>query len=77
MKRLVLILILISCVAGCVPSEAVNPYPNGTPEYGQWQDERNLRQTRRGFMFEGHESGVILKEPSPSSILHRQYWGRE
>jgi hypothetical protein len=36
-----------------------------------------LRQARRGFMFEGHESGVILKEPSPSSAFPRQYWSRE
>lgn len=75
MKRLVLI--LISCVAGCATSQAVNPQPGGTPGYVQWQDERNLRQARRGFMFDGHDSGVILKEPSPSSIFHRQYWDRE
>ncbi len=75
MKRLVLI--LVSGVAGCAPSQAVNPHPRGTAEHVQWQDERNLQQARRGFMFEGHESGVILKEPSPSSILHRQYWGGE
>ncbi len=75
MKRMVLI--LVSCVAGCATSQAVNPHPSGTPEYVQWQDERNLRQARRGFMFEGHESGVILKEPSPSSIFRRQHQDRE
>ncbi len=75
MKRLVLI--LISCVAGCTSSQAVNPHPSGTPEYVQWQDERNLQQARRGFMFEGHESGVILREPSPSGIFPRQNWDRE
>jgi hypothetical protein len=75
MRRLVLI--LISGVAGCTSSQAVNPHPSTTPESVQWQDERNLRQARRGFMFEGHESGVILKEPSPSSAFPRQYWSRE
>ncbi len=68
-----LVLILISCVAGCATSRAVNPHPSGTPEYVQWQDERNLRQARRGFMFEGHEGDAILKEPSPSSFFRRQH----
>jgi hypothetical protein len=75
MRRLVLILVL--CVAGCASSQAVNPHPSGTPEHGQWQDERNLRLARHCFMFEGHESGVIVKEPSPSSIFPGQYWGPE
>ncbi len=70
-----LVLILISCVAGCATSQAVNPHPSGTPEHVQWQDERNLRLARHGFMFEGHESGVILKESSPSSIFPRHQPG--
>lgn len=53
MKRLVLI--LISFVTGCTESGAVNPYPVGTREHVQWQDAHNLRQARRGFMFEGHD----------------------
>jgi len=53
MKRL--ILILISCVAGCGPSQAVNPYPAGTPEHEQWQLDRHAQQARRRFMFEGHD----------------------
>ncbi|MCL5278626.1 MAG: hypothetical protein M1376_01810 [Planctomycetes bacterium] len=75
MKRLVLI--LISCVAGCAPFRAVNPHPTGTPEYVQWQDGPSLREARRRFMFEGHESGVIVKERSPSSIFSGQHWDWE
>ncbi len=75
MKRLVLI--LISCVGGCATPQALNPHPSGTPEYVQWQDERNLRQARRGFMFEGHESGVVLREPSPSGFFRSPPGDRE
>ncbi len=71
MRRL--LLILVSCVGGCTTYQAVNPYPSGTPEYVQWQDERNLRLARHTFMFEGHEGDPIVNEPSPSSIFRRQY----
>jgi hypothetical protein len=53
MKRLVLI--LISCLAGCASSQAVNPHPVGTAAHEQWELDRNQRQTRRRFMFEGHD----------------------
>jgi hypothetical protein len=75
MKRLVLI--LISFVAGCAPSQAVNPYAAGTPEYEQWQAARQVRQARHTFMFEGHEGDTIVNEPSPSSIFRRQHRDRE
>ncbi len=68
-----LVLILISCVAGCAPSQAVNPHPVGTPEYEQWQAERQVRQARHSFMFEGHEGDAIVNEPSPSSVFRRQH----
>jgi uncharacterized lipoprotein YmbA len=53
MKRLMLI--LISCLAGCSSSQAVNPYAVGTPEQQQRQLDYQARQTRRRFMFEGHD----------------------
>ncbi len=71
MKRLILILIVF--VAGCGPSQAVNPHPVGTPEYAQWHEkdelDRNLRQARHRFMFEGHEGDTIVNEPSPIGLF--------
>ena len=72
-----LALILVSFVAGCAGSRAVNPYPIGTREYEQWQEkdelDRQVRQARRSFMFEGHEGDAILKEPSPDGSFRRRH----
>jgi hypothetical protein len=71
MKRLVLI--LISFVAGCAPSQAVNPYPLGTREYEQWREkkelDRHVRQARRSFMFEGHD---LPETTTPPGSVPRQ-----
>ena len=61
MRRLVLI--LISLVGGCAGSRAVNPYPVGTPEYQQWEDDRNLQQARHSYMLEGHDLPETAKPP--------------
>jgi hypothetical protein len=53
MKRLAVV--LLSLVAGCGGSQAVNPYPGGTREYEQWQRDYELREARHSFMFEGHD----------------------
>ena len=75
MKRLALI--LISFVAGCAESRAVNPYPVGTCAYEQWQQkdelDRHARQARRSFKFEGHEGDATLKEPSPDRSFRQQH----
>jgi len=80
-ERKRLVLILISFVAGCAPSRAVNPYPIGTPEYEQWREkeelDRNLRQVRRSCTFKGHEGDRILKEPRPSRAFQQRHRDRE
>jgi hypothetical protein len=68
MKRLVLI--LISFVAGCAPSQAVTTCPIGTREYEEWQDNHNLRQSRRSFMFEGHD--LPQTTTPPGSVSRRE-----
>ncbi len=71
MKRLVLI--LISCVAGCASSEAVHRHPGDTAEQTLWQDDHNRRDAPRGYMLEGRESDRILTEPSPSRDFRRAH----
>jgi hypothetical protein len=66
MRRLAVV--LLSLVAGCAHSRAVNPYPAGTPEYQQWEDDQRLRQTRHSFMFEDHD---LPKTTTPPGSVPR------
>jgi len=67
-----LVLILISCVAGCASSEAAHRH-SGTTERALWQDDHNRREASRGYMLEGREGDRILKEPSPSRDFRRTH----